>query len=154
MTTREKLNAIATNLWWSWNPEAQELFESLNPAIYLASNRNPVAVLRSLDDAAIAAAANGAQVDRVYADFQAYMSAPPRFSDAPRVSYFCMEYGLHESLPLYAGGLGILAGDHAKAASDLGIPFVAIGLFLRRDAVTAAGGFDERLGAGAGTPSG
>ncbi|MDZ4700150.1 MAG: alpha-glucan family phosphorylase [Rhodothermales bacterium] len=129
MTTREKLNATAANLWWSWNPEAQDLFETLNPAVYLASNRNPVAVLRSVDEAAISRVSG--QVDRVYADFQKYMTAAPRFGDAPRVSYFCMEYGLHESLPLYAGGLGILAGDHAKSASDLGVPFVAIGLFLR-----------------------
>ncbi|WP_272481646.1 DUF3417 domain-containing protein [Rhodothermus marinus] len=71
------------------------------------------------------------EVDRIYEAFQAYLNSPPRLEDAPRTVYFCMEYGLHESLPFYAGGLGVLAGDHIKAASDLGIPMTAVGLFLR-----------------------
>ncbi len=131
MTTTDKLNAIAANLWWSWNPEAQELFHSLQPAAFAASKSNPVAALKAADASVLGDPAFAARVDRVYDAFQAYLTASPRFPDAPRVSYFCMEYGLHESLPLYAGGLGILAGDHAKSASDLGIPFTAVGLFLR-----------------------
>jgi alpha-glucan phosphorylase-like protein len=131
MTTREKLTAIAHNLWWSWNPEAVALFESINPSLFGALNRNPVAVLRKVDDAVLNAPLIAAGAERVYTQLQAYLRRPARYGDAPQVAYFCMEYGLHESLPLYAGGLGILAGDHTKSASDLGLPFVAVGLFLR-----------------------
>lgn len=131
MSTRDKLNKIAGNLWWSWNPEAQALFNRLNPEVFNQSLRNPVAAVNAADPNVLKDAAFIAGVDEVYAAFQKYMKSSPRFDDAPAISYFCMEYGLHESLPLYAGGLGILAGDHAKAASDLGLPFTAIGLFLR-----------------------
>ena len=131
MDTHQKLSEIAGNLWWSWNPEAQELFNQLNPKAFVASNRNPVETLQSANAAVLNDADFVRQVDAVYTSFKTYMTSAPRFEDAPNVTYFCMEYGIHESLPLYAGGLGILAGDHAKAASDLGIPFTAIGLFLR-----------------------
>lgn len=84
------------------------------------------------------------EVDRIYEAFQAYLNSPPRLEDAPRTVYFCMEYGLHESLPFYAGGLGVLAGDHIKAASDLGIPMTPSGCFCAKDtsvsvSTTAAG---------------
>ncbi len=131
MSTQEKLNELANNLWWSWNPTAQELFKRLNSAVFYESQQNPVATLRAADAAVLNDSAFEAEVEKVYKDFNAYMRAVAKYSDAPRVSYFCMEYGFHESLPLYAGGLGILAGDHTKAASDLGVPFTAIGLFLR-----------------------
>ena len=131
MDTREKLTELAGNLWWSWNPAAQALFNRLNTAVHKDSNHNPVAVLDAVDDAVLADPSFQAEVEKVHKDFQEYMGAKPRFDDAPRISYFCMEYGLHESLPLYAGGLGILAGDHTKAASDLGLHFTAVGLFLR-----------------------
>ncbi|MFK7845048.1 MAG: alpha-glucan family phosphorylase [Rhodothermales bacterium] len=131
MSTTEKLNELAGNLWWSWNPTAQELFSQLNPQVFSASQQNPVAALRAADAAVLKDAAFIADVEKVYDAFKSYMKAKPSHADAPAVSYFCMEYGFHESLPLYAGGLGILAGDHTKAASDLGVPFTAIGLFLR-----------------------
>ena len=131
MGTREKLNELARNIWWSWNPSAQALFRQLNTAVFAESLQNPVAVLQAADAAVIENPAFQAEVDAVFDAFKTYMDSTPRFENAPRVSYFCMEYGLHESMPLYAGGLGILAGDHTKAASDLGIPFTAVGLFLR-----------------------
>ena len=131
MDTREKLNELAGNLWWSWNPAAQALFEQLNPAAYNDSLRNPVATLQAADASVIERPAFQDEVNTVYDSFQNYLNSAPRFEHAPRISYFCMEYGLHESLALYAGGLGILAGDHTKAASDLGLPFTAVGLFLR-----------------------
>ena len=131
MSTQDKLNEIASNLWWSWNPSAQALFRRLNPQEFSNSDQNPVAAIRAADTTVINDAAFQDEVDRVYATFKAYMKGSTAYQDAPAVSYFCMEYGFHESLPLYAGGLGILAGDHTKAASDLGIPFTAIGLFLR-----------------------
>lgn len=131
MSTQDKLNEIAGNLWWSWNPHAQALFRQLNPQVFSDAKQNPVAALRAADAAVLNDSSFQAEVDGVYETFRAYMKGGTSYEDSPAVSYFCMEYGFHESLPLYAGGLGILAGDHTKAASDLGIPFTAIGLFLR-----------------------
>ncbi|AEN73680.1 alpha-glucan phosphorylase [Rhodothermus marinus SG0.5JP17-172] len=131
MTTRDKLEALVANLWWSWNPEALQLFERLNPEAFRVSHHNPLAALRAADPAVLSDRPFQKEVDRVYEAFQAYLNSPPRIENAPRTVYFCMEYGLHESLPFYAGGLGVLAGDHIKAASDLGIPMTAVGLFLR-----------------------
>jgi len=131
MTTRDKLQSIAVNLWWTWSPDARALFRRLNPEVFRTSGNNPQAALtlareEVLDDPEFQAA-----VDDVYDRYRAYMDRTPEIEDAPDIAYFCMEYGLHESLSLYSGGLGVLAGDHAKAASDLGLPFTAVGLFLR-----------------------
>lgn len=131
MTTRDKLEVLANNLWWSWNPEALQLFEQLNPDVFRVSHHNPLAALRATDLAVLNDRPFQKEVDRVYEAFQAYLNSPSHLQEAPRTVYFCMEYGLHESLPFYAGGLGVLAGDHIKAASDLGIPMTAVGLFLR-----------------------
>jgi starch phosphorylase/maltose phosphorylase len=131
MTTREKLNALADNLWWSWNPHARELFRRLNPDVFVSSNNTPHAALAAADEDVLDDAGYQEEVDAVYDRFQAYMQQDPFFDDAPSTAYFCMEYGLHESMPLYSGGLGVLAGDHSKAASDLGLPFTAVGFFLR-----------------------
>lgn len=131
MTTKEKLQALASNMWWSWNPEVLDVFERLAPAAFRASNHNPNVALKAAGDNIPQDTAFVRDVDAAYDAFQAYMQGPARFGEAPRTSYFCMEYGLHESLPIYSGGLGILAGDHAKAASDVGLRFTAIGLFLR-----------------------
>ncbi|HMB93410.1 MAG TPA: alpha-glucan family phosphorylase, partial [Rhodothermales bacterium] len=131
MTTRDQLAALAANLWWTWHPEAIDLFRRLNPNAFRASNNAPVAALRATDEAVLNDAAFAREVEVVYEAFQQYMNASPTFGDAPRTSYFCMEYGLHESLPLYSGGLGVLAGDHVKATSDLGLPFTAIGMYLK-----------------------
>ncbi|MEM8484183.1 MAG: alpha-glucan family phosphorylase [Bacteroidota bacterium] len=131
MSIKDKLNELAGNLWWSWNPAAQALFSQLNPEVFKSTDQNPVAALQAADATVLKDAAFQAEVEKVYEDFTSYMNTKTSYADAPAVTYFCMEYGFHESLPLYAGGLGILAGDHTKAASDLGLPFTAIGLFLR-----------------------
>ncbi|MFB6098565.1 MAG: alpha-glucan family phosphorylase [Salinibacter sp.] len=131
MTPRDKLESIAINLWWSWEPEARALFRRLNPEVYRDSGNNPQAALTMARDEVLSDPAFQADVDAVYDRYEAYMDRAPQVEDAPHTAYFCMEYGLHESLPLYSGGLGVLAGDHAKAASDLGLPFTGIGLFLR-----------------------
>ena len=131
MKTREKLEKIATNMWWSWNSDAIDLFRRIDPDTFGETCNNPIATLKAAgpglfdDDIFIQ------DVDAIFESFQAYMTSQPRFASVPKISYFCMEYGLHESMPIYSGGLGILAGDHAKAASDMGLPFTAVGLFLR-----------------------
>src|SRR5690606_20509153 len=131
MTTKAKLQALAANMWWSWNPEVLDLFDRLAPTALRAARSNPAVALKAAGDHLPTDDAFVRAVDAAYDALQAYLKATPRFGDAPRTSYFCMEYGLHESLPTYSGGLGVLAGDHAKAASDLGLPFTAVGLFLR-----------------------
>jgi alpha-glucan phosphorylase-like protein len=130
MTTRDKLESLAANLWWTWNPEARDLFRRLNPDAFQAAHHAPLPALRQADPALLDDDRFVDDVSAVYDTFQAYMDTPTR-ADAPRTAYFCMEYGLHESMPSYSGGLGVLAGDHTKATSDLGLPFVAIGLFLK-----------------------
>lgn len=129
--THKKLTTLSQNLWWSWHPEALALFEALNPQAFAASNNNPIAALNQASPAILNGPAFAEAVDAIYAEFDAYMARKGTYADADPVAYFCMEYGLHESLPLYSGGLGILAGDHTKAASDLGLPLTAVGLLLR-----------------------
>ena len=142
---------LARNLWWSWDHEATALFEELSPRSWEASGHSPVTFLQRVypeDVAARAAdAAYVARLERTLARFDAYLAAPfeaarwpaggaPEAGNAPPtpehpVAYFCAEYGIHESLRIYSGGLGMLAGDHIKSASDLGLPLVAVGLFYR-----------------------
>lgn len=140
MTTRDKLQSIAINLWWSWSPDARSLFRRLNPEVFRTSGNNPQAALALAQEEVLDDADFQAEVDEVYDRYRAYMDREPEI-DAPNTAYFCMEYGIHESLSLYSGGLGVLAGDHAKAASDLGLPFTGIGLFLRE------GYFDQSFNA-------
>lgn len=128
--TQQQLQELVQNIWWSWHPETLSLFEQLNPDAFKASGNNPVIALRVAKTDVLSDAKFQKAVAKQYEAFQAYMArkAP---ADFPNVAYYCMEYGLHESLALYSGGLGILAGDHTKAASDVTLPFTAIGLFLR-----------------------
>ncbi|MCW5943741.1 MAG: alpha-glucan family phosphorylase [Fimbriimonadaceae bacterium] len=126
------LAALATNLRWTWREETRALFRDIDPELW-DQNLGPVAFLRRtrrLNDIA----SDPAWIGRIAgenAELDLYLGSAPPTSRAP-IAYFCAEYGFHESFPLYAGGLGILAGDHAKEASDLGLPFVGIGLFYRR----------------------
>ena len=131
MTTRQKLEAVSQNLWWSWNPNARDLFRDIAPDVYESSTHAPLAALKAASDDTLNEAKTADRIDAVYADFRSYMETPGSKAKAPTTAYFCMEYGLHESLALYSGGLGILAGDHCKAASDLSVPFTAVGLLLR-----------------------
>lgn len=144
-----RLRDLAYNIWWSWNADARELFRRLDPELWEDVVHNPVRFLahvaqRRLDQAAQDKAFL-AHMQRILAALDSYMSregwfakAHPDLKDA-RIAYFSMEFGLHESLPIYSGGLGILAGDHLKSASDLGIPLVGVGLLYRQ------GYFQQRL---------
>jgi starch phosphorylase len=134
------LAEIALNLWWTWHPDAQDVFSSIDRQTWEASNHNPLATLRGASGPRLTALARDpAYLERyqhVLGAFDAYMhpAAPTWFAtrypaDQLLIAYFCMEFGLHESLPMYSGGLGVLAGDHCKAASDLGLPLVGVGLW-------------------------
>lgn len=133
-----RLEELAYNLWWSWHSEAQELFQEIDPALWELVYHNPVDFLREVRQRTLeAAAANDAYLqkyDAVLSAYDAYMGADStwftrHYPDATgeTIAYFSAEFGLHESLPIYSGGLGILSGDHTKEASDMGLPFVAVG---------------------------
>lgn len=137
------LDEIAHNVWWSWNPDAMGLFEYANPGGLKKHGNNPLLALRKMTAAhrrRLQADSDFAvEVTRVHQQLSEYLRADTWYSRkygrkaiAGKLAYFCMEYALHESLPLYAGGLGVLAGDHLKSASDLGLPFVAVGVYWRR----------------------
>lgn len=143
MTTLEKLSELGANMWWSWDSDALDLFRSINPDAFSKSRNSPLAALRAFDPKAHPSAQFEGHVDEVYRRFKAYLAASGPLHSAPETAYFCMEYGLHESLPLYSGGLGILAGDHLKAASDAGIPLTAIGLLHRQGYFRQS--FDDEL---------
>lgn len=146
------LERLARNFYWCWDPEASSLFEEISPVGWTTSGRNPVSFLRLVfpEDltAKAADAAFLAKLRRVLARFDAYMADKPtlrsgEISAEHPVAYFSAEFGLHESLRVYSGGLGILAGDHLKSASDIGVPMIGIGLFYRagylRQRITATG---------------
>ena len=133
--TMDKLAGLAGNLWWSWDAQATALFEGLAPKRWPQVLHNPVALLEDLTPAERNALASNPEtqgnVDRVYARFQAWMAQVDTWAagrDLPRVLYLSMEFGLHESLRIYSGGLGVLAGDHVRSASDLGLDFRGVGL--------------------------
>jgi starch phosphorylase len=138
-----QLRELAMNLWWSWNPPIIKLFRDLNPDVFRASKHNALRVVKDLSPERMGELSRDAvlraRVDRAHREMRAYMSpntptwaathaAPLRVRP---VAYLSAEFGLHESLPIYSGGLGVLAGDHLKTASDLGVPLVGVGLFYR-----------------------
>ena len=128
------LTELAHNLWWSWNHDAIDLFKSIDPEQFVAFNYNPVALLEELSiektTELLADKTFMAQMKSVYKSFKDYMQLTPVQTD-PKIAYFCMEYGLHQSLRLYSGGLGVLAGDYLKEISDRNVNFVAVGLMYR-----------------------
>jgi alpha-glucan phosphorylases len=141
MPTRiNRLYELAYNLWWSWHPEARALFSSLDIDLWEKVGHNPVHFLSAVQPQKLEKAAEDqaylAQYDTVIRDFDHYMhpraeetwfsTTYPELADKT-IAYFSAEFGLHESLPIYSGGLGILSGDHCKEASDLGLPFVGVG---------------------------
>ena len=129
------LDELANNLWWCWNDEASELFESIDRAVWKESGFNPVVFLELMPfDKLVALENNKAfmtNLNRVYQSFTVYMQAKGARKDDPKIAYFSMEYGLHTSVKIYSGGLGILAGDYLKEASDLNANMVAVGLLYR-----------------------
>jgi starch phosphorylase len=136
------LNQLARNLWWTWNQEAQEIFSELTPRGWQNLYHNAVAVLHELSEYELRVRLQDRgfsdRVREVLQRFHAYMEEKPTWGQqhAPSllknpVAYFSAEFGFHETLPIAAGGLGVLAGDHAKSASDLGLGFVGLSLFYR-----------------------
>ncbi len=141
------LSRLARNFWWSWDPEGASLFEEMSPLAWRATNHDPIAFLRRVYPEDVERCEQDtkyvAKLERVMARFDAYLAEPSHEGrwrtslalDAPTtdhpVAYFCAEFGIHESLKIYSGGLGVLAGDHIKSASDLNLPFLGIGLFYR-----------------------
>ena len=138
----EKLGEISENLWWSWNTEFLKIFKEIDIDLWEQCNKNPVKFLRLVDQEKLERASTDPEILRNYRvnvdNFESYMKSrttwfskqyPENKDDV--IAYFSAEYGLDETLPIYAGGLGILSADHLKSASDLGIPIVAIGLLYK-----------------------
>ena len=129
---------IARNIWWTWNVEAISLLRRVDADLWDKHKGNPIAVLGSLSASRVAELEKDkaflAHLERVQGDLDRYLKMSSWFegehedAKGSLIGYFSQEFGLHESLPLYSGGLGILAGDHLKSASDLGLPLVGMGL--------------------------
>ncbi len=147
-----KLGELAYNLWWTWHPESQRIFQRIDNVLWEQVYHNPVKFLRQAPRKALANAAKDSRTldmyDRTLRDFTNYMHSKESVNGNGKtwyqqfkgawpakkgpVAYFSFEYGLHESLPMYSGGLGVLAGDHLKEASDMGVPLVGVGfLYLQ-----------------------
>ena len=128
-----KLEELSRNIWWCWNVDAIELFESIDPEAWKATEQNPVALMEGLSVEQIKALESDkdfvGRLNKVYDQFKDYMSQPTQQKDI--IAYFSMEYGLMKSLKIYSGGLGILAGDYMKQASDSNANMVGIGLLYR-----------------------
>jgi glycogen phosphorylase len=137
---QEKLWAIARNLWWSWDRDSTSLFRDLDPVRWRELNHNPISLLSEIPLSKLERRAGElvlhGRINYAYRRLQEYLQADRTWGATHAgvlrphpVAYFSAEFGLHESLPIYSGGLGVLAGDHVKSASDLDIPLVGVGLF-------------------------
>lgn len=133
------LEELAHNVWWSWNRDAEELFHRIHPAKWKESGKNPLHFLEKISQERLVELAEDeaflAQMKEVQDDFQdeiAYGGGDVNKHGKRDIAYFCLEYGIHESIRLYSGGLGVLAGDHMKAASDHDAPFMGVGLLYRQ----------------------
>jgi len=146
----EGLVGIATNLWWSWDREARALFRAIDQPLWHLTRHNPIELLLRVDPARLDGCAGDpgfmrrydAVLEKLHRATSGtdtwYRRSHADLEDQP-VAYFCAEFGFHNSVPIYSGGLGVLAGDHCKAASDLGVPLVAVGLLYTK------GYFDQRI---------
>lgn len=128
------LDIMSKNLWWVWTSEAKSLFRDINPDLWRSTGENPVMVLQRISSERLAEIQKDEvmmnRIETVYASFKDYMSKPMR-KDVPSVSYFSMEYGLCNCLKIYSGGLGVLAGDYIKEASDSRVDMTAVGFLYR-----------------------
>ncbi len=131
---------LGHNLWWSWHPEVNNLFRDIDPIRWRQVDHNPIALLREFTPERLAVRASEmvlhSRVNYAYRRLQEYLNANNTWAatnagvlGARPVAYFSAEFGIHESLPIYSGGLGVLSGDHIKSASGLGIPLIGIGLY-------------------------
>ena len=141
--SHQRLSALAQNLWWSWDDDTTALFRDLDPVLWRQLGHNPVALLQRIDIDDLQERASQlvlhSRINYAYRRMQEYLSSAGTWGSrhagvlwARPVAYFSAEFGLHESIPVYSGGLGILAGDHIKGASDLGVPLVGIGLYYHQ----------------------
>ena len=130
----KKLDEIAHNLWWSWDHDARHLFESLDPVLWREVGKNPVELLNRISYKRLGEFEKDdefmGKMEKVYKAFRAYMDVKPD-ANRPSVAYFCMEYGISHVLKIYSGGLGILAGDYLKEASDSNVDMCAVGFLYR-----------------------
>lgn len=137
------LKELSGNLWWSWNSDAEFLFRRMDPTLWEEVNHNPKRLLESIDYKRLLVLADDEvfldDSDRIYREFTEYMARPDNH-DLPSVAYFSMEFGIHPSLKIYSGGLGVLAGDYLKEASDSNVNITALGLLYRY------GYFRQKLG--------
>ena len=140
LTSYQKCVEIAHNLWWSWHPDVVEIFRLVNPQRWRELGHNPIALLREYKpeefEQVITDLAIHTRINVAYRHFKKYVGERPLWARqhagvlASRpVAYFSLEFGIHESMPIYSGGLGVLAGDHVKSCSGMGVPLVAVGLF-------------------------
>ncbi len=137
-----RLEELANNLWYTWDKPTRTLFARLHPGLWEATGHNPKAFLKRVDEQRLVEAAEDhvflANYNRVLSAYDTYHNEPlkrdqpAQLKHSDMVAYFCAEFGFHESFPIYSGGLGILAGDHCKAASDMRLPFVGVGLLYRQ----------------------
>ena len=137
-----RLEDLVNNLWYSWDRPTRTLFSRLHPGLWATVGHNPKEFLKRIDEQKLLDAAEDpvflATYNRVLSSYDTYHSDTTRRNGAEQlksddlVAYFCFEFGFHESFPIYSGGLGILAGDHCKAASDIALPFVGVGLLYRQ----------------------
>ena len=138
------LEELSKNLWWSWNSEAYEVWEYINYDLWVACEKNPIDFLDKLHYSRLLELEKDevflSKMDATYEKFKTYM-AQKKDAKGPKIGYFSMEYGIHSSLKIYSGGLGILAGDYLKEASDKNVPMIAVGLLYRY------GYFTQRLSA-------
>ncbi len=151
MDVAAELRELARNLYWTWRPEVIDLFRDLDPALWREVNHNPVEFLSRFSPETLQHRASelalDARINYAFHRLREYLAETHTWGayhaatlNTRPVAYFSAEFGLHESLPIYSGGLGVLAGDHLKAASDLGVPLVGVGLFY------AHGYFNQELG--------
>ena len=155
----ERLRELAYNVWWSWTPIAQDLFRQVDAEVWQASQGNPVAVLTQTQPNRLQALADDPaflrNLEHVAENYDHYLTRPTWFEQTYphlsglRVAYVSMEFGIAESVPLYSGGLGVLAGDQLKAASDIGVPIVGVGMLYRqgyfRQTIESSGAQRERF---------
>ncbi|MGI9625204.1 MAG: alpha-glucan family phosphorylase [Longimicrobiales bacterium] len=145
-----RLPELAMNLFWSWSHPAREVFRRIDPTTWSSTRHDPLALLRSVDPARLAACVRDARFMECYHEAVAELDRLSEFGETwfhrtfpdlgpATIAYFCAEFGLHNSVPIYSGGLGVLAGDHCKEASDLGLDFVCVGLLYSK------GYFDQKL---------
>jgi starch phosphorylase len=137
-----RLEELASNLWYSWDRPTRTLFSRLHTGLWDAAGHNPKAFLKRIDEDKLINAADDpvylANFNRILSAYDTYHNEPLRrdgsewLRSTDLVAYFCAEFGFHESFPIYSGGLGILAGDHCKAASDMRLPFIGVGLLYRQ----------------------